>query len=134
MNSYYPQKKRSGAWIIVLILVVGIIIYANSKGIINLGAINLGNLSGNQTNSTATQAAVKNISITGVSQTQTVDYPNQNIFLYINGQNDNITIAKDTTVSKISIDGLDNTVNLCKGASPQITNDGQNNQIEYQSC
>lgn len=43
-QQYYPQRRKGGMWLIVLIIVVGIIIYANSKGIINLGSIKLGNL------------------------------------------------------------------------------------------
>ncbi len=53
----YPKKKRSGMWIIVLLVVVGVIIYANSKGIINLGSLNFGNfsMSGNQSGTACIQ-------------------------------------------------------------------------------
>ncbi len=55
MNNYqYPRRRRGGMWLIFIILIIGVIIYANSKGIINLSSINLGNfsLSGNQTGGT----------------------------------------------------------------------------------
>ncbi len=46
MNPYYPypRRRRGGMWLLFIIIVIAIIIYANSKGIINLGSINLGNL------------------------------------------------------------------------------------------
>jgi hypothetical protein len=57
MNNYQyqrPRRRHSGTmWFIFIVLIIGVIIYANSKGIINLSSINLGNLSlgANQSNS-----------------------------------------------------------------------------------
>lgn len=61
MNNYqYPRRRHSGAmWLIFIIIIVGVIIYANSKGIININSI-LGNLSGNST-SNSTDACIQKI-------------------------------------------------------------------------
>jgi hypothetical protein len=55
-NPYYPRKRHTGTWLLFFIIVIAIVLYyANSKGIINLGSLNLGNisLSGSQTNAQA---------------------------------------------------------------------------------
>lgn len=40
--NYYPPRRRSGMWLVVLIIIIVGVIYANSTGLINLGSFNLG--------------------------------------------------------------------------------------------
>jgi hypothetical protein len=49
-NPYYPRRRSGAKWILVLVVVAGLLFYANSKGIIHLDFLNLGNFSfsGNQ--------------------------------------------------------------------------------------
>lgn len=63
---YYPRKKRGGLWLVVIIIVIAAIIYANSKGIINLGSINLGNLSLGSSNSSV-QSCIQKVTNCGNS-------------------------------------------------------------------
>ncbi|MFZ1971071.1 MAG: hypothetical protein WAU65_02745 [Candidatus Nanoarchaeia archaeon] len=57
-GQYYPTKRRSGVWILLLIIVVGVVIYANSQGIIHLSLPSLGNLS---LGSNSVQACVQKV-------------------------------------------------------------------------
>ena len=90
-NNYYPKKKRSGSgWLLFLIIIVAAIIYANSKGVINLGSFNFGNISIGSTTSSCMQkvnncASIINskfgTTVTVLNQTQAQNSVNANSFL-----------------------------------------------------
>ncbi len=86
----YYQRRSGGIWIIVLIIIVCVVIYANSQGLIHLSLPNLGNFSLSSSNSSV-QACIQkvddcsaiinskydsNVTILNDSQAQTADDAN----------------------------------------------------------
>jgi hypothetical protein len=76
----------------------------------------------------------ENIIISGLNTQKTLNYPNQEITLMISGNNNIVQVTKDTTISKITISGITNTINLCYTHSPKIMDSGINNIINYVDC
>ena len=77
---------------------------------------------------------VQEISINGVNQEKTLNYPNQEISLDLNGNYNTMTITKETLIVEIDLNGIGNTLNLCKTHSPQINENGIDNNINYLNC
>jgi len=66
MNYQYPRRRRGGMWLVFIILIIGVIIYANSKGIINLSSINLGNFSASGNQSASVPACIQKVTNCGI--------------------------------------------------------------------
>lgn len=112
-------KSLEGCYIVTI---VGLIIL----GLIVAQALN-------RNNREITQ--IKDVNVNGISQTEVVSYPNETVYLRVNGQNNNITIAGNTLVSRIDLNGLGNVINLCSGIhSPEIYKNGESNRINYLNC
>ena len=77
---------------------------------------------------------VQEVSINAISQVRTINYPNQEISLDLNGNYNVVTITKETFVVEINLNGVGNTLNLCKNHSPQIEENGISNDIDYLDC
>ena len=77
---------------------------------------------------------VQEISINGINQEKVLNYPNQKISLDLNGNYNTITFTKKTIAVKIDLNGIGNTLNLCKVHSPQVDENGLDNNINYLSC
>ena len=77
---------------------------------------------------------IQEISINGINQEKNLNYPNQEISLDLNGNYNTITITKETLIVEINLNGISNTLNLCKTHSPQIDENGIDNNINYLNC
>lgn len=79
---------------------------------------------------TQSQEEIKEISISGTDNKQEIssDIP---IILTISGVRNTVTITENTPVNKIVISGVDITVYLLKGTSPEILDSGVRTKIEY---
>lgn len=112
--------KKNTIIIAVIVLVVFLIIFSN-------GGIQV---EGNNDNYGSSETIV----INGINQKRTLNHPSETIDLILNGQYNVVTITKETIISRIDLNGVGNIINLCSTHSPQINENGIDNNIKYLSC
>ena len=74
------------------------------------------------------------ISLNGIGLQRTLNYPNQEIKLDLNGQDNVVNVTESTIITEIDLNGLRNTINLCLTHSPKVNENGINNRVNYLSC
>ena len=119
-----PEKKGlTWLWIILGAIAFLIILYAIS-----------GNSSVLNNETEVANDEIESITISGIGNQRTINYPNQQVELILSGSDNLITVTKTTILTEMITSGIDNTINLCYSHSPKITDSGINNKINYENC
>jgi len=105
-----------------LISILGILIILSMSGFLNPATIDESIISG-QTK----------ITLSGVAIEKTLDY-NKSIILEVNGISNKISLANGTSLSMVTLNGIDNNLITCRDKELMVKKSGISNKVIFIDC